>query len=102
MEIQIVEKRDNPLLDRTDVRFTILHPGEKTPQRDVVKNELAKALGAKAELTVVDQMRSVFGKGNTKGFAKVYQSVEKARYHERDYVLKRNKLFVEKKKEEDS
>ncbi len=100
MDIQIDEQRKNPLLDRTDVRFTILHPGEKTPQRDMVKNELAKALGAKADVTVIDRMRSVYGRGNTKGVAKVYASVDKARQHERQYIQKRNKLIVEKKEEE--
>ncbi len=100
MDIQIDDKTENPVLDRTDVRFTILHAGEKTPQREMVKKELAKALGSKAELTVIDRMRSVYGRGHTKGFAKVYTSVEKARYHERDYIQKRNKLIVEKKEEE--
>jgi small subunit ribosomal protein S24e len=100
MEIQIDEKRENPLLDRTDVRFTIVHAGEKTPQRDVVKNELAKALGAKAELTIIDRMRSVYGRGTTRGQAKVYSNLEKARHHERNYIQKRNKILVEKKEEE--
>jgi small subunit ribosomal protein S24e len=100
MQIEINEKRQNPLLDRTDVWFTVLHDGEKTPARDRVKSELAKAIGAKADVTVIDHMESEFGRSASRGYAKVYASVEKARYHERDYTLKRNKLFVEEKKEE--
>jgi small subunit ribosomal protein S24e len=102
MQIEIREKRQNALLDRTDVWFTVLHDGEKTPGRDRVKSELAKAVGAKPELTVIDHMDSEFGRGATRGFAKVYASVEKARHHERNYIQKRNKILVEEKKEEGS
>lgn len=102
MDIEITEKKENPLLDRMDVRFVIQHEGEKTPTREQVRKALASALGKKAELTVIDNMESHFGRGSTKGFAKVYVDVEKARYHERDYILKRNGLFVEAKKKEEA
>lgn len=100
MEIEIIEKKDNAILDRIDVRFIARHEGEKTPTRDQVKAAVAKAAGGKAELTVVDHLKSDFGRGSSVGYAKIYTDVEKARYHERDYVLKRNGLFVEAKKEE--
>jgi ribosomal protein S24E len=70
-----------------------LPDGDKTPGRDRVKSELAKAVGAKPELTVIDHMDSEFGRGATRGFAKVYASVEKARHHERNYIQKRNKIL---------
>jgi small subunit ribosomal protein S24e len=101
MEIEIKEKRDNPLLDRTDVWFVVRHDGEKTPQRDRVKSELAKAVGAKADVTVIDHIESEYGISASRGYAKVYKTVEKARYHERRYIQKRNNLLVEEKKKEE-
>lgn len=98
MEIEIRNKRDNPLLDRTDVHFVATHEGEKTPTRDQVKSALTKTLGSKADVTVIDRIDSDFGRGSSVGYAKVYSSVEKARYHEREYIQKRNGLFVEPKK----
>jgi small subunit ribosomal protein S24e len=99
MEIEIIEKRENPLLDRTDVRFVAHHAGDKTPTRDQLRKSVASAVGAKAELTIIDSVRSEYGRGASQGFAKVYTSVEKARHHERHYIQKRNNIFVEAKKE---
>lgn len=100
MEVEITEKTENPLLDRTDVRFIVHHPREKTPTRDQLKKSVASALGAKAELTIIDFVESEFGRGASRGFAKVYKDLEAARHHERKYIQKRNKIFVEAKKEE--
>lgn len=98
MQLEITTRKPNPLLDRTDVHFRAVHDGEKTPARSTVRDQLANSLGVKKELVVVDHMESDWGRGMTTGYAKVYASVEKARYHERDYLLKRNDLFVEKPK----
>lgn len=100
MNLEITEKKENPLLDRVDVRFKLLHDGEKTPARSVVRDQLATSLNVKKDHVIVDHMQSDFGRGITSGFAKVYKSVEKARYHERDYLLKRNELYIPPKKKE--
>ena len=99
MEIQITEKKDNPLLDRTDVHFTVLHPNAKTPTRDQVRSALAKAIAATPENTVIERVTSEFGRGSSTGFAKVYKDLAKARHHERNYIQKRNGILVEPKKE---
>ena len=100
MQISIQEKKENKLLERWDVRFTIEHAGEKTPSREQVKKGVADAVGAKADVTVIDEYVSEFGLGRSRGFAKVYPSVEKARALERAYQQKRNGIFVEPKKRE--
>ncbi|EMR73307.1 ribosomal protein S24E [Thermoplasmatales archaeon SCGC AB-539-N05] len=95
MEIEISSKKDNPLLDRIDVYFSINHKDEGTPARELVRENLAKALNMKKENIVIDHMRSVFGVQRSKGYAKAYSSVNKAKEIERRYVLERN-LLVEK------
>jgi len=69
MDVEIIEKKQNPLLNRQEIRFKILHPKEPTPNRD-----------------------------STVGYAKVYPSKEEAMKNERDYHLVRNKLKEGKKK----
>jgi len=96
MQLEIVTRKQNPLLDRTDVEFRALHDGEKTPARSTVRDQLASQFGVGKDVVIVDHMNSDYGRGVTVGFAKVYANVEKARYHERDYLLKRNGLFVAK------
>ncbi|HLE97054.1 MAG TPA: 30S ribosomal protein S24e [Candidatus Thermoplasmatota archaeon] len=101
MEIEILSKKDNPLLDRTEVQFKVVHPNAETPKRDNVREKLAGALNAKKALVVVDRMDSTFGRHETKGYAKIYATVDALSKLERHHVLKRNKLeeHIPKKKE---
>ena len=99
MEIEIQSKVENPLLKRTEVHFTILHDGEKTPKRELVRSELAEKLNVKKENIFVNAMNASFGSTATTGYAKVYRSVKEAQDKERDHVLKRNNAFVGEKKE---
>jgi small subunit ribosomal protein S24e len=97
MEIEIQSKTDNILLGRTEVRFVILHEGEGTPKRDLVRSELADKLNAKKETIMIDFMRSSFGARKTVGYAKIYKSIEDAKTGEADPILKRNGLGTKKK-----
>jgi small subunit ribosomal protein S24e len=97
MEIEIQSKTDNILLGRTEVHFIIVHEGEGSPKRDLVRSELAEKLNAKKETIMVDFMRSSFGTRKTVGYAKIYKSIEDAKAGEADPILKRNGLGTKKK-----
>ena len=99
MEIEIDSKKNNPLLNRTEVYFTVKHPGEGTPNRELIRSELADKLNAKKENIIVHVITPGFGTQETTGYAKVYSSVEKSKKSEREHILKRNKLIGEKKGE---
>lgn len=92
MEIEIIRKHDNPLLERTEIEFKVKHAGETTPSRDSVKESLKEILKIGKETLVIDSFGGEFGKGETKGYAKVYKSLDKAKYVEDKHVLIRNKL----------
>jgi len=94
MEIEILSKKENELMDRTEVRFK-----EGTPQRDAVREKVAAMLKASKERVIVDSMDSEFGKTETVGYAKVYKTKEAAMKFEREPVLIRNKLKEKKKAE---
>jgi len=100
MEIEIESKKNNPLLKRTEVQFIIRHEGKGTPDRDLIRNELADTLNTKKENIIVHAIHSSFGTQESTGYAKVYTSTEKAKEWERDYILKRNKIGAPAKKEE--
>ena len=99
MEVQILAKKDNPLLQRTEVSFKAIHKAEPTPTRDAIRQELAKHLKAAKDVVVVDGARSTFGRSETSGYAKVYKSKEQALSVERYHILVRNKLAEPKAKE---
>jgi len=92
MEIEILSKKENELMERTEVRFKAVHPKEGTPQRDVVREKVAAMLKAAKERVIVDSMDSEFGKTETIGYAKVYKTKEAAMRFEREPILVRNKL----------
>ncbi len=92
MEVQVLAKKENPFLKRTEVTFKAVHKAEATPSRDALRAELAKQLKASKEHVVVDHARSTFGRFETLGYAKVYKSKEEALGVERGHVLVRNKL----------
>lgn len=92
MEIEIVSKKENELLDRTEITFKAVHAKEGTPQRETVREKLASIMKATKERVIVDSMDSEFGKMETVGYAKVYKTKDAAMKFEREYVLIRNKL----------
>ena len=98
MELEIIEKRENPLLNRTEVKFRVKHQGEKTPERELVKSDLAEMLKVNKSLVIIDYIRPSFGMAVSSGYAKIYKSVEDAKKIEPSYILKRNK-FGEVKEE---
>jgi len=99
MELKIIEKKENPLLHRIEVRFEVAHPKSKTPTRDEVRSLLAANLNAEKDRVILDSMETPFGAAITRGFAKIYDDVENAKKIEPEYILIRNKL-IEKKEEE--
>lgn len=99
MELTVTQRRDNGLLQRTEVYFTITHPEGGTPGRAEIRKALAASLNAKG-IVVLDWARSEFGRPSTRGYAKVYESKERALALETPPILIRNGLVAPKKKVE--
>ncbi len=99
MEVEIISKKENPIIERMELSFKVSHPKEITPKRKEVRDEIATQLKVQKERIVIDNMIPEFGKPETKGYAKVYKSKDDALKMESESVLKRNNLFEEKKDE---
>ena len=93
MELVIEEKKDNPLLNRMEIRFRVKHPKASTPKREDIRNLIAANLNVEKDRVIIARMHTPFGIHETKGYAKVYYSVEDAKKIEPDYILKRHKLI---------
>ena len=52
MDIEIVERKDNPLLDREDISFKLSYDNAATPSREAVKAKLAALLNADVAIQV--------------------------------------------------
>jgi ribosomal protein S24E len=102
MQIKIESTKDNALLKRKEVGFTIIQgPKEKTPQRLEVKKALAAEMKTGDEVVFVKRMHTKTGTNITQGAANIYQKVEQAKLIEPEYIRKRNSP-PEKPKEEAS
>ncbi len=100
MEIEIQSKKENPLLQRTEVHFTVHHQGEKTPKRDLIRSELAEQLNVKKDAVIVNHMKSSFGSTDTTGYAKIYKNGDSAKEWEKKHLIKRNPISGGGKKKE--
>ncbi len=99
MQAEIVDRKENPMLKRVEIQFKIVHHGEGTPTRDIIREEIAKLAKAPKERVVIDSVDSQFGKPLSMGYAKVYDSKEDALEFERKHILGRNELIkLEEKK----
>ena len=100
MELEIVTKKENPLLDRLELEVLARHIGLPTPQRDEVREQVATAVKAKKEQVVVDHLDTTFGTGITRGYVKVYKTKESALAIEQRPIIARNRLETAEMKAE--
>jgi small subunit ribosomal protein S24e len=91
MDINITKDNSNALLNRRELNVTIAFDGA-TPSRDDVKAKIAAILNAPLELVIVQKIENEFGKQELTGYVKIYETAERMKQIEKDYVLKRNAL----------
>ena len=99
MEVKIISKKDNPLLKRKEVQFTVEHKQGRTPLRLDIKRSLAGELQVTDKLVFIKKMKTMTGTSTTVGFANAYESEAQAKLIEPAYIIKRNSP-PEKPKEE--
>lgn len=90
MEIEITDKTENPLLNRTEIHFDCIYTGEPTPKIMDVKNKLVALLDADKDLLVVDSVIPKFGEGKAEGYAKMYESEDYLKEIEQKHILNKN------------
>lgn len=91
MQVKIESTKDNPLLKRKEVGFTIISgPKEKTPARLEVKKAVAVEMKIGDDVVFIKHMRTKTGTNITEGVANVYDSVAQANIIEPEYIRKRN------------
>jgi len=100
MQVKIESTKDNPLLKRKEVSFTIIQgPKEKTPPRLEAKRAVAIEMKIGDEGVFIKKMHTKTGTSITQGVANVYQNIAQAKLVEPEYIIKRNSP-PEKPKEE--
>ena len=96
MEIEILSKKENRLIDRIELEVVAKHQGAPTPKREELRDLVAVALKADKDRVIVDWLKTSFGTGVTKGYVKVYPTKQRAIDVEERPILVRNKLAAPK------
>jgi small subunit ribosomal protein S24e len=88
MEIKITGKKENILFNRTEVTAEVVHPGEPTPKRSLVRQAVADAMKVPTDVVAVIQCKSQFGFKSI-CTAAVYKTSDDLKKHESKYVIGR-------------
>ena len=89
--MEVVERKENPLLKRVEIRFRWRHVGTATPSRaQMLAAVAAVEPGSTKENIIVKEVSTRFGQPLTTGLAYVYESAD-ALAHEPTYILSRQK-----------
>ncbi len=99
MEIKVLDQAYNPLLKRKEVKVEITHSKAGTPDRFMIRKELASRLNAKLDNLYVVDMETKTGMEKTQCDVELYDSPENARKVVPSYIIVRNKSPEERKKE---
>ncbi len=75
MEITIVEEKENPFLNRKEVKLRLKHIGEPTPSKTALIKQLASTYSADESQILIDYIFSIRGIGES--FVKVKILAEK-------------------------
>ena len=89
MDIQVISEKNNPILKRREISFKVIHD-EATPSRKSIVERLAATQNSKVGLVFVDSLKTEFGKRETIGYAKIYETEERAKQIERAHIIERN------------
>ncbi len=89
MKVEIIEKTENPLFKRTEIKFKADHAGEPTPKRLDVRAQLANQLSVAEELIVIEKLASIHGRQMASGIARAYSSREQLEGLEPKFLLQR-------------
>ena len=101
MKVEVIEEKENPLLDRKEIKATITG-FEKTPTREEVRNQLIAKLGTDSKKLLLDEIKQEYGKKQAIAFVKIYKNEEALQKYESKHKIKRNNLTKEEEQKKET
>ncbi|MFX1377623.1 MAG: 30S ribosomal protein S24e [Promethearchaeota archaeon] len=90
LNIEILEDKRNPLIERTEIKFRIDNFGVGTPNRLEVKKKIAAMQGSDEKLTIIKNLSTHFGASYTNGIAYIYDKSKELQFYEPFHIQIRN------------
>ena len=98
MNFKIVDSKENKILRRKEIKYTLEYENSPTPSREVIKEIISRNTNSNKELVIVDRNLQKTGLHLLQGYSKIYTKREDAMLYEPDYELFRNGLKVKEEK----
>ncbi len=96
MKIEIVNERNNMLLERQELYMNV-SAAEPIKREDLI-NELSKLKKVDKNCIVISKINYQYGTSTSKCYAKIYKSPEQLKFIEPKHILIRNKIIAGEKK----
>lgn len=97
MKLEIISEKDNPLRKRKEYWLSADHADKETPSRHDLLPEVAKKLGSKEELIVLDKIFSERGAAKSRVKVQVYNDKKEVPKEKLERQERKVKEFLEKK-----
>ncbi|MCR6669131.1 MAG: 30S ribosomal protein S24e [archaeon YNP-WB-040] len=90
MEIEVINKRENKLLNRIELDVVIKHAYSGTPSRMSVREAIASKFNVALDNVYVIKLLSEYGIPVSRGHIHIYNSKDYALQIEPEYIIRRN------------
>ena len=76
MEVEITTVKENPLMDRREIKANVDHSGESTPSEEDISSRIAAENGIETENIEINHVYTNYGSNNSEAFLHVYEEFE--------------------------
>ncbi|RLG21934.1 30S ribosomal protein S24e [Candidatus Micrarchaeota archaeon] len=99
MDIEVIEERKNPLLERKELEI-LAKAFSSTPSRKELIDLISAKLGIGKDLVVIRKIEQGFGMQKARVVARVYDNPDALRRYEAEHIIKRGQKEEKKEVEE--
>ena len=89
-DLEIIDEKKNPLIDRVELKVKIEHFGKTTPNRLEIKSKIAAMKGSDEKLTIIKDIKTHFGSTSDIGTIYIYDNSQDLKYYEPFHIQVRN------------
>ncbi len=87
---RVIEDKYNPLIKRRELLLEIDHKLKSTPMRINLRLKVSEVYGVEIQRVYVKKIMTEYGRGVSKVRVNIYDTVERAKQIEPQYVIDRN------------
>jgi len=89
-DVEIIEEKRNPLIDRTELKVRVHHLDSGTPNRLELKKKISALKNSNENLTIVSNIQTHFGASYDIGTINIYDNAKELQFYEPFHFQVRN------------